>query len=550
VSDPVAPLRLDAIVTGARVHRTPGQAVAGDAIGIRDGRIVAIDAASALRDHVGPATRRIDVAGALVLPAFIDAHTHLHRWAVLRRCYLDFEADRPADLAAVLEAVAARAATTPAGAWIQGDGLSASRLAEARLPDRRELDAVAPAHPIVLRGIGKHVVAANSAALAAAGIDRTTPDPPGGRIERDDDGEPTGILHERAKLRLDQSSPDTVVPSPDADLRQAALRDAYGELHRAGITTIHEMVRLPEEAGDHAALRARGALGARIRLYYRVHESPLSLDWLLALAVRHGMGDDLLRVLGVKISIDGFCIFRNAAVSVPYLGEPENRGILRIEPERLDALVTRAAGGGLQVAVHAVGDRAVDLALDAFEGAGPRPAGDPPFRLEHGYVDLGAERLRRMRRLGVVWSTQANFLDAYRREWQAAFEPERIERIMPLADGLAAGVPLVLDSDVPCAPFAPLDAIRAAVERRTADGAPHPQAIGVVDAWRAYTTTPADVTCEPSLGRLEPGAHADLLVLDGDPFRGAPGATALDGVAVRATMLGGSLVWGEDRVGG
>lgn len=550
MSDPAAPSLLDTVITGARVHRIPGEPLPGDAIGIRDGRVVSVGSWAVLAGEVGVGTRRIDVGGAVVLPAFTDAHTHLHRWAVLRRWFLDFEGDRPGDQRAVLDAVARRAASTPAGEWIQGDGLSAARLAEGRLPDRTALDAVAPAHPVVLRGIGKHVVAANSLALVAAGIDRSTEDPPGGRIERDDRGEPTGILHETAKLRLDQSRPDTVVPMPGPEARQAALLEAYGELHRAGITTIHEMVRLPEEAADHAALHAQGQLGVRVRLFYRVHESPLSLDWLLALGVRHGLGDERFRVLGVKISIDGFCIFRNAAVTEPYLGEPENRGILRIDPARLDDLVCRAARGGLQVALHAVGDRAVDLALDAFERAGPLPGGAPPHRLEHGYLDVRPDQLQRMRELGVVWSTQPDFLDAYRQEWRAALAPDRIERIMPLADGLGLGLPLLLDSDVPCAPFPPLDALRSAVDRRTADGDPHPQAIPLVSAWRAYTTTPAEVAGDARLGRLEPGALADLVVLDGDPFDGAPDATALDGVAIRATMLGGTLVWGEERVGG
>lgn len=539
-----APFAFDTVVREAAVLERPGRPVAGDAIGIRDGTIAAIGGWPALREHVGPDTRVIGAGGRVVAPGFVDAHTHLHRWAVLRRCFLDFEADPRADVAAVLAAVAERAATTPPGAWIQGDGLSASRLADRRLPDRHELDRVAPANPVLLRGIGKHVVVANSRALTAAGIDAATLDPPGGRIERDASGDPTGILHETAKLRLDPSRPDTVVPSPGPEERQAALLDAYAELHRVGITTIHEMIRLPDEAADHAALHAEGRLGVRVRLFYRVHESPIALDWLLGLGIRHGHGDDWLRVEGVKISVDGFCIVRNAAVSQPYRDAPDERGILRIDADRLDDLVCRAVRGGLQVAVHAVGDRAVDMALDAMERAGPDPTA--PYRLEHGYVDLRSDQLERMRSVGAVWSTQPNFLGAFRREWDDAFEPERIDRIMPLAAGLAAGVPLVLDSDVPCAPIPPLDAIRLAVERRTVDGRPHPQAIGVDAAWLAYTTTPADVSGEPRLGRLTPGAFADLVILDGDPRD----ATGLAGTSVRATMLDGRLVWGEDRVGG
>ncbi|HET7702127.1 MAG TPA: amidohydrolase [Candidatus Limnocylindrales bacterium] len=534
----------DAVVRAARLHPEPGRLSGADAVAIRGDSIVAIGSWSDLEAGVGPATRVLDAGGRVVTPAFIDSHTHFHRAAVLRHCFLDFEALAPAGVAEVVELVRARAAGLPGGAWVQGDSLSPSRLADGRLPDRHELDRAAPHVPVVLRGIGKHVVAANSAALAAAGIDRTTADPPGGRIERDERGEPTGVLHETAKLRLDQSRPDSVVPTPSATERQAALRAAYRDLHAAGITTIHEMVRMPEEAADHAALRATGELGVRVRLFYRVHESPISLDWLVGLGIRRGLGDDWLKVLGVKISIDGFCIFRNAAVDIPYRNEPDNHGLLRIDAATLDDLVARANAQGLQVAIHAVGPRAVDLALTAFERAGPPAA---PYRLEHAYLDVGRDRLERARAAGAAWSVQPAFLHAYRREWAEAFEPDRIERIMPLATGAGCGLAIQLNSDVPCAPLDPLDGIRLAVTRR-ADGAGerHREGLDVVAAWRAFTTTPADLAGEARLGRLAVGCLADLVVLDGDPFAAQPDLAA---VAVRATMIGGQVV--HDRsVGG
>ncbi len=528
------------------MYATPGVAHPGDALAIRDGEIVAVGFWSELRAGAGPATRVLDVAGRTVLPAFIDSHTHFHRGAVLRRCFLDLERLAPPGIAELLEHVRARAAELPPDAWVQGDSLSASRLAEHRFPDRHELDRVVPGQPVILRGIGKHVIAANTRALMAAGIDRDTPDPPGGRIERDEAGDPTGILHEAAKLRLDSSRPDTVVPSPSAADRRAALRAAYRELHVAGIATIHEMVRLPEEADDHAALRADGQLGVRVRLYYRIHESPISLDWLISLGIRHGLGDDWLRILGVKISVDGFCIFRNAAVEQPYLGEPANRGLLRIEPWRLDELVARADRQGLQVAVHAVGVRAVDHALDAFERAGPTFS--RPHRLEHAYVDVDAARLRRAHRLGLAWSVQPAFLEAYRREWADAFAPARIDSLMPLRTGADIGLPMVLNSDFPCAPFDPLDGIRLAVSRTLAGGPPvHEQVLSTVEAWRAYTTTPAEIAGDERLGRLEVGARADLIVLDGDPFASDPDIPT---TVVRATMVDGRLVHGEAEVGG
>lgn len=525
------------------VHRIPGDPQPAAAIGIRAGRVLRVGSNDEVREALsGAGATVIDLAGHCILPAFIESHTHFHRGAVLQHLYLDFEELRPARVADVLDAVGRRASDRPAGDWIQGDGLSNMRLAEQRLPNRRELDAVAPRNPVLLRGIGKHVVAANSLALAAAGIDAATPDPAGGRIERDDAGQPTGILHERAKLRLDTSASDTVVPSPSREDRLAAVRAGVDQLHRLGIGTIHEMVRMPQEADDLAALHAADDLGVKARLYYRVHESPISLDWLEQLGIRRGLGDDRLRIVGVKVSVDGFCIFGNAAVYEPYLDQPQNCGIMRIEPDRLNDLVRRANAQGLNVAIHAVGPRAADLALDAFEAAGPMRAG--PHRLEHAYLDMTEERLHRIARLGLAWSTQPGFLSSYTREWAALFAPQRIRGFMPLGRATELGVPLLLNSDFPCSPADPLTGIRAAVEQRTGpDGRPV-ETISLAQAWRSFTCEPGRTINEPQAGRLEEGSPADLISLHRDPF--APDAELGD-TTVCATLVDGAFVY--DREG-
>lgn len=481
-----------------------------------------------------PQARRIDLDGRTVLPAFIDSHTHFHRAAVLKHLHLDFETLLVPDVASVLAHVAERAAGTAAGGWIEGDSISAARLAEGRLPDRAELDSVSAGHPVIIRGIGKHVIAANSAALALAGIDRDTPDPPGGRIERDEQGEPTGILHERAKLRLDASANDTVVPRASREQRLEALRTGMSMMHRLGVAAIHEMVRQPEEAGDLAALHAAGELSLRTSLYYRIHESPMSLDWLTSLGLRSGWGDAWLRVAGVKISVDGWCIFRNAAVYQDYDADPGNAGLLRIEPEDLDALVSTAAAAGLSVAVHAVGARAVDAALDAFGGAPPAPLGR--HRVEHAHLDVDEGQLRRLRDLGLTLSAQPGFLPAYAPDWRAGLAPERVDGIMPLASAQHMGIPVIINSDMPSGPVGPLHTIAAAVERAADVGTIGAgEGLSMVEAWRAHTSLPADVTGDRVGGRLEPGRAADLVVLQDDPFRA--GAGVPEGVG--ATMVGG-----------
>lgn len=524
------------ILAGGHVYATVDAPAAAGAVAVSGSDVVYVGSLEGARAAL-PGAEVTDLEGRTIAPAFIDSHTHFHRASVLHSLYLDFESLAPAAIDDVLRQVAARASTLPQGAWVQGDSISAAQLREARLPHRRELDAVAPRHPVLIRGIGKHVVAANSLALQAAGIDRETPDPDGGRIERDDDGEPTGILHERAKLRLDASAADTVVPRPSPEQRRAALRTGMERMHRLGVSTIHEMVRQPEEVGDWAALHAEGELRLRVRPYYRVHESVIELAWLTAMGIRSGWGDDWLRVGGVKISVDGWCIFRNAAVYEPYLDDPENVGIMRIEIDRLKQLVQEADDAGLRVAVHAVGARAVDAALDAFDAARPWRSG--PHRLEHAHLDVDEPRLRRIAELGLSLSVQPAFLAAYLDDWRMGLPQERIEAIMPLADAMQRDIALLVNSDVPSGPLGPLDAIRAAVERGTgADRMGTDQALSLTQAWRAHTTTPAEVTGESRVGRIEAGSLADMVIFEGDPINAQQVPSRVD-----ATIVGGDVVY-------
>ena len=316
-----------------------------------------------------------------------------------------------------------------------------------------------------------------------------------------------------------------------------ALHNGIRMLHALGVSTIHEMVRQPEEAADFAQLHADGELGVRVRLYYRVHESPLSLEWLTTLGLRSGWGDDWLRLAGVKVSVDGWCIFGNAAVYEPYLGDASNVGLLRIEQDQLDDIVSRADAAGLSVAVHAVGARAVDAALKAFEAIEPAQSG--PHRIEHAHLDVDAERLQRIRDLSLVLSAQPSFLEAYRDDWEQTLAPDRIERIMPLGTARRLGIPLIINSDVPSGPVGPLRTIKAATARRAPAGkARDGEELSVIEAWRAHTTTAAASIGDDAIARLDTGRRADLVVLALDPF--AEGGVIPD--VVGATMIDGNVV--------
>lgn len=523
----------------------PGADDAASAVLVQDGVIAAVGTDRDVLALVAPSDDLIDVGGRPILPGFVDSHVHFHRHSLLRRYFLDFSGETYAGIDDVLRAVADRAAQTPSGSWLQGDNLASGRLRERRLPTRRDLDSVAPEHPVLLRGVGKHVAAANSLALRQAGIDRETPDPPGGRIERDLAGEPTGVLHERGKLRLDTTRADTVVPAFGEEDRLIALREGIAALHRSGVTTIHEICRAREEFADYARLRERDQLDVRVVAYIRVVEAQATLDGLVSAGLRSGFGDDWLRLGGVKASIDGMCALRNAAVYDPYPGEPANRGIVRIEQEELDTVVAAADANGLAVAVHAIGPRAVDMALTSFSRA---RATNPPsalrHRIEHAYLPPRPGQLRRICELGLMLSTQPSFIWSIGDVWADIFGTAEARRMVPLRSAVHAGVTTLINSDCPTAPVNPMLALAAAAGRATRSGnvLGEAEAIGVGEAIDMQTLSPAYAAGqEHHAGRIAPGMLGDIVVLDDDP-RVVP-VSQLSAVPVFATVVGGGLAY-------
>lgn len=538
----------DLVISNAVVRTLDRDSTTSEAIAIVGDRILAVgrnDEMAALR---GPGTINLDAGGQAAFPAFTDSHTHFKRSTIVRAFFIDFREVQPRSLEDVLGAVARKAATLEPDAWLQGDGLNDVALSEGRFPIRQELDAVCPDRPVVLRSVGRHVVAANSLALRIAGIDRDTASPTGGRIDRDENGEPTGVLHEQGKLRLDMTLADTVIPRFGPEDRVAALAAGMEYLHRHGIATIHEMAREPDEISDYQRLKERGGLSVRVRLYIRGIESSTRLEHLLALGFRSGLGDDWFRLGGVKFSIDGSGLARNAAVYDPYPGHPENVGLLRIEQEELDQAVAASHQAGLQIALHAVGQRAFDMALKAYarvdEGGSVRAM---RHRIEHAYYPPLPGQLERMRDLGLVWSTQPAEIEEVGEDWIRIFTRGRLDGLLPLRSALELGIPTVINSDYPVTSIDPLLGIRAAVTRRTAAGTvlDSDQAVSATEALRMMTTGPAYIEgADADKGSLEPGKLADVVILSRDPL--AIAADTLEGIDVTTTIVGGSIRYSSE----
>ena len=542
---PVERHAADVIVVNGFVRTPEARDSAVQAVATRGDRIVGLGSNTEIESLADERTRVIDAGGRTVLPAFIDTHSHFNDAALTRAYRIDYETLQPKTLAEALAPVRARAIAQPVGTWILGNNFNEHLLAERRWPVRWELDEMAPDHPTMISSIGWHMVAANSLALKLAGIDRDTPDPAGGKIERDERGEPTGVLRERAKGRLDPRRHDSPIPPPTVEQRLHALRAAMREHHAHGIAGVHVMVREPAEVQDFQHLRAAGDLKLRVQLLIRGVEAQTRLEDVLALGLCTGFGDDRLQLGGIKFSIDGACIWRNAAVYDEYPCDPGNHGIVRIEQDELDEKVNLCHRAGLRVAVHAIGQRAVDMALDAFDKTlAATPRADHRHRVEHAYLPTRPGQFERMRDLGLLLSTQPSFIESFGDGWRHVFGDDELGGIMPLKTALQLGLPVQANSDFPCSPLNPFLHLQSAVARQTRQGAvlDPSEAISVSQALRLLTTQAAYAGfAERTLGTLELGKLADLIVVARDPF--AVPSEELAGIDVDLTMVGGEVVF-------
>lgn len=536
---------VDAIFENGTFHTMRGEGDTVEALAVAGGVIVAAGTVAECRELGGRDTDRVDLGGATVFPGFADSHVHLLKSALASAFEIDFDATGCRSIADVQDAVRRRAAQLPAGTWIVGHQLRDEKLDERRYPTRHDIDAATTDHPVLLKATGSHICVANSLALRLADITAEVPDPPGGQIDRDDDGEPNGILRERGKLRLNPGSGDSVVPDYTEEQGVDALERSAEWLLRAGVTCVGTMVVSGSEVRVHQRAAREGRFPVRTRLMYRVIESELTLDDLDRTGVTNGFGDDLLRVTGVKMSIDGGSLQKNAAMYEPYPGEPDNRGIVRIDQDELDAAVARAHALGLRNVIHAIGDRAYDMALTAIDkGVVSAGATDHRTRIEHlGNISVTAEQIARSVALGVVASPQPGFIHTYGDKWVDIFGAEYVQGgFFAFRRMLDAGVMMIGSSDFGMTPADCRVGIHAAVTRKTGNGTVigPDQAITPYEAIALYTSRAGWSDFEEhTRGTLEPGRLADLTALAADPLT-APADELID-IPVTATVIGGEV---------
>jgi hypothetical protein len=446
----------------------------------------------------------------------------------------------------LLAKIRERAAQAPPGAWIVARGYDHSRLDVRRHPLRHELDAAAPQNPVHLVRSCGHVSIANSAALARAGIDETTPAPPGGTIEVRD-GRLTGLLAESARDMIRAVLP----PATDADLA-AAIERAGRHCLSLGITSVMDAA-VGKKVGFHeveaywAAHRA-GRLPVRASLCLIGGPKGIA-DRADAEGLVTGAGDDRLAIGPAKLFVDGSAGARTAAMSEPYVGEPSNRGMLCLETAELNALVRDYHAKGWRLAVHAIGDRAIDRVLDAYAAAlAERPDPDRRHRIEHCSF-VRPDQIARMARLGVHPVSQPVFVHEYGELYVSALGPERTAASHPMRSWIDAGLKPAASTDGPVSGIDPFPNLYAMLARRSSAGTPLglDEALTMPEALTAYTEHGAFVSgAEGRRGRLAPGLDADVAVFSRDLLAASP-EEVLHDARCDLTILDGEVVF--DRHG-
>jgi len=545
-----APDPADFVLRGAAVYTVDPARSWARAVAVRAGRIAYVGSEEGAERWIGPSTCVLDLVGGMVLPGFQDAHIHpVVSGVELGQCDLSGLQDREG----VLERVRSCAAEQT-GEWLVGAGWQLPVFPGAD-PDRALLDEIAGDRPVYLAAADGHSAWVSSRALELAGIDGSTPDPPGGRIERRPDGEPTGTLREKAMALVGR-----LVPEPSLDERVEGLLRAQGLLLAHGVTAVQEA---SAELADLEAYRAAGAMepdaAARALKLRVVAALDTDLDRGVEqvgelAALRRRFAGPRLRPTAAKIFLDGVIEARTAAMLEPYTDRPGDRGELNLPPERLDPLVAALAQAGFDVHVHAIGDRAVRTALDAFERAAGGVAesyrdGRPRHQIAHLQV-VHPDDVPRFRRLGVIALFQPlwAFADSYIVDltWPA-LGAERSGWIYPMGSVHRAGGTLAFGSDWSVSSLDPLEGIEVAVTRRDPDGGGRPamqpdEALDLPAAIAAYTAGAAWANrLEETTGSIETGKAADLVVLADDLFALPP--EKIGEARVLMTLIAGEVVY-------
>jgi len=532
----------DLIITNAKVWTVDKARPTAQAVAVLGDRVVAVGSNAEVEVLRGTTTKVIDAHGKLLLPGFNDAHVHFVTSGTrLNQVQLN-------DATSVDEftrRIAERAKTTPKGEWIEGGDWDETKWTPAKLPTKDVIDPVTPDNPVFLEHHDGHMALANSVALRLAGVTAQTPDPPGGTIVRDAQGNPTGALKDAARNVVLK-----IIPLPSHDQRLQAMKRALERAAEFGVTSFQDMN--DENSDSFADIRGYGELLQAGELSARVYVAPAISDWQkqAQVGIRHAFGSPSLRMGATKGFADGSLGSGTAYFFDPFNDDPNNSGLLGEQMQPLSQMrdwMMQADATGLQICTHAIGDRAISTVLDLYTDVVKAHHGmERRFRIEHAQ-HMAAKDFARFAQLDVIASVQPYQVIDDGRWAEARIGHERASRTYAFRTFLNHGVHLAFGTDWPYAPLDPVLTVYAAVTRATLDGK-NPngwfpeQKLTVEEAVQAYTMGSAYAEFqEKEKGSITPGKLADMVLLSDDIFTIDP--VKIRDVKVLQTIVGGKVVW-------
>ncbi|CAM5791374.1 amidohydrolase [Brevibacillus borstelensis] len=513
-----------------------------EAVAVSGNRISAVGTNEEVSKYIGPLTRVIDLEGKSLLPGFIDSHLHITIYGT-NKLGVDCKARGIDSIEDLLEALREQASRTPEGKWVRACGFDENRMREKRFPTRRELDSVSEKHPVFVMRTCAHHSIVNTEALRRAGFDEHTPDPQGGRLDRDEQGVLTGLLVETAHMQMFEAAAFS-----EEEYREG-LRLASEDFVAAGITSVHD-------AGGYgpdnlrAMQKAVQAGDVKVRIYAMIcalNQSDAFVRKVIDAGIVTGLGDERFRIGPAKVFVDGASIAPTMAMREPFASRPGDSGILYYSQDELNRILIEAHEKGFQITAHAQGDRAIELLLACFEEALEKhPRQNHRHRIEHAGVSA-PDLVQRMAKLGVIPTPNPAFLYEYGESYLKNLG-ERSAYMYPVGDFFRNGIIAAGASDCPVTGYSPLVGIHAAVNRKSRNGATvgEQQAVSVMDAIKMFTIHGAYASFEEGLkGSIEAGKLADLVVVNGRMLD-VP-KEAIKDLQVSLTMIDGEVVYASQE---
>lgn len=523
----------DYVILNGRIFTSDSSQPSAEAFAVKNDRFIAVGSTDYINRLASRGTEIIDAEGMFIVPGFIDAHSHPSGAGVNE--LVQVNADRRS-VVEIKEAIAERARNTPRGQWVRAFKYDDTKLDEGRPINRFDLDEAAPENPVEVRHRGGHTGVYNSMALGLAGVNAETPDPPDGRFYRDENGVLTGLVAEKARDVFRD-----LIPSDSSRQERANGIKLISELMTAsGLTSVHQTGGNRQDMIAYQDARAEGGLRFRMYLFPR---GQLFFD-LVNSGVRTGFGDEVFRIGAVKFGADGSASERTMAMSTPFEGRPNDYGILTMDQQEIHEAVENAHRNDFQIGIHANGDVAIDMVLNAYErvqALWPRP--DPRHRLEHCSL-VNPELLRRIKATGSIPTPFYTYVHYHGNKW-VYYGEEKMKWMFAHKSFLDYGIPVAPASDYTPGPYEPLMGIQSMVTRKDWMGRVWGanQRVTVDEALRICTINGAYASFEENIkGSITPGKLADFVILAEAPHDVDP--DQIKNIEIVRTVVGGQTMFG------